>query len=98
MEFDVNLPFDDQTKIIQETSPSSSTFNKADLNDLVHDLGLSKVNSKLLAWRLKEKNTLAPGTNITFFRKREQELLVYFDENKTGDGNFVYWQDIQGLL
>ena len=98
MEFDIHLPFDDQTKMIQETSPSSSTFSKAELNDLVRDLGLSKVNSELLAWRLKEKNVLAPGTNITFFRTREQELSVYFDENKTGNGNFVYWQDIQGFL
>ena len=42
MEFDIHLPFDDQTKMIQETSPSSSTFSKAELNDLVRDLGFSK--------------------------------------------------------
>ena len=77
MESDVQLP---STETIQETSPSSSTFNQAELNDLVHDLGLIKVNSELLASTLKEKNDLAPGTNATFFRTREQELLVYFDE------------------
>ena len=95
MESDVQLP---STETIQETSPSSSTFNQAELNDLVHDLELSKVNSELLASTLKEKNDLAPGTNTTFFRTREQELLVYFGEKKPGNGNFVYCQDIQGLL
>ena len=81
MEFDVHLPFDNQTKTILEPSPSLSTFNQAELNDLVRDLGLSKVNSELLASRLKEKNALAPGINITFFRTREQELLACFDRN-----------------
>ena len=68
MESDVHLPFDDQTKTIQETSSASSTFNQAVLNNLVRDLELSKVNSERLASRLKENNALAPGTNITFFR------------------------------
>ena len=80
MESDVHLPFDGQTKTIQEISPSSSTFNQAGLNDLVRDLGMSKVNSKLLLSRLKEKIALAPGTNITFFSTKEQELFVYFDK------------------
>ena len=40
---DVHLSFDDQTKTIQDTSPSSSTFNQAELNDLVRESGLSKV-------------------------------------------------------
>ena len=80
MESDFHLPFDDQTKKIQETLPSSSTFSQAELNDIVRNLRLSQVNSELMAFRLKEKNALAPGTNITFFRTREQDLLVYFDE------------------
>ena len=81
MEFDVHLPFDNQTKTILEPSPSLSTSNQAELNDLARNLGLSKVNSELLASRLKEKNALAPGINITFFRTREQELLACFDRN-----------------
>ena len=48
-----------------------------------------------MASRLKEKN--AHGTNINFFRTREQEFLVYFDK-KNGNGNFVYYQDMQGIL
>ena len=51
-----------------------------------------------MASRIKEKNALAPGTNIMFFHTGEQELLVYFNENKTGNGNFVYCLDIQRFL
>ena len=96
MESDAHFPFDDQTKTIQETSPSSSTFNQVELIDLVRNLGLSQVNSEILASRSKE-NALAPGTIITFFHTRERELWVYFDENKTGNGNFVYCQEIRLL-
>ena len=34
---------------------------------------------------------------LIFFRTREQEFLVYFDK-KNGNGNFVYYQDMQGIL
>ena len=68
MESDVQLPFDDQSKTIQEASPSSSIFNQAELNNLVCDLGLSKVNFELLASRLKEKNALA--LTLGFLYKR----------------------------
>ena len=47
MESAVHLTLDDQMKTIQEASPWSSFFNQAELNDLVHDLGLSKVYSEL---------------------------------------------------
>ena len=33
-----------------------------------------------------------------FFHTGEQELLVYFNENKTGNGNFVYCLHIQRFL
>ena len=65
---------------------------------IVRDLGLSKTNSELLASRLKEKNVLSPGTSITFYRTREAELLVFFSELSTGNGNFVYCNDVNGLL
>ena len=65
---------------------------------------MSKVNSEFLTSRLKE-NALAPGTNILFSRTREQELLVYFDENKTGNDMAIWFtvktfkacKDIQGI-
>ena len=51
---------------------------------------MSKVNSEFLTSRLKE-NVLAPDTNILFSRTREQELLVYFDENKTGNDMAIWF-------
>lgn len=74
MEPNVHFPFDYQMKKIQKKSSSTSTFNQVELNCLMHDLKLSKVNFQLLYWRLKEKNTFAPGTNITFLSAREQEF------------------------
>lgn len=92
VESDVHLPFDDLTKTVQETSPLSSTFNQAGLNDLVCHLGLGKVNSELLVSRLKEKNALAPDTNITFASTREQACWCALMKKKIGNGNFVYCQ------
>ncbi|GBN08539.1 hypothetical protein AVEN_142794-1 [Araneus ventricosus] len=46
-------------------------FSQLKLNDLVRDLGLSKDSAELLGSRLKEKNSLAPGTPFLSFRKRE---------------------------
>ena len=51
-----------------------SHFSQEELNDLVCDLSLSKENSELLASRLKEKNLLESGTNVTFYRTREKEF------------------------
>ena len=53
-------------------------FNQFELNDLVRDLNLSKETSEVLASRLNEKNYLQPGTNITFYRRREKDLLPIF--------------------
>ena len=50
-------------------------FSQGELNDLVRDLSLSKESSELLASRLKEKNMLEPGTQITFYRKRHTEFF-----------------------
>ena len=82
----------------QSSSSTSFRFDQDELNDLVRDLGLSKTNSELLASRLKEKDALSPGTSITFYRTREEELLVFFSEYSTGNGNFVYCDNVKGLL
>ena len=82
----------------QSSSSTSFRFDQDELNDLVRDLGLSKTNSELLASRLKEKDALSPGTSITFYRTREEESLVFFSEYSTGNGNFVYCDNVKGLL
>jgi len=48
----------------------------------------------LLASRLKEKNVLQPGTKITFYRKREKDLLPFFAK----ENNLVFCSDIGKLL
>ena len=65
MQFNVHLPFDNHTNMmILETSPSSSNFNQAELNDLVGDYLV-----EYLVSRLKEKNGLPPGTNEKIKRR-----------------------------
>ena len=67
-------------------------FNPFELNDLVRDLNLSKKTSEVLASRLNEKNLLQPGTNITFYRRREKDLLPYFSK----ENNLVFCNDVGG--
>ena len=69
-------------------------FSQGELNDLVRDLSLSKESSELLASRLKEKNMLEPGTQITFYRKHHTEFLPYFSQ----ESDIVYCSNVEGLL
>ena len=64
------------------------------MNDQVRDLNLSKLSSELLASRLNEKYLLEKGTKVTFYRKREQDLLRFFEY----ENDLVYCNDIAGLL
>lgn len=75
-------------------SSSPQRFNQNELSDLIRDLSLSKEAAELLASRLNEKNLLNPGTKITFYRKREQFLLPFFNN----EDNLVFCQDVKGLL
>ena len=54
-----------------------SPFNQLQLNHLVRDLYLLRHSAKLLASRLQEKSLLHPGTSVTFYQKKEEELLKY---------------------
>jgi len=56
----------------------SYCFDKAEINDLIRDLNLPKQSSELLASRLQEKHLLHPGSNITFYRNREQDFFQFF--------------------
>ncbi|KAI6648442.1 hypothetical protein LOD99_8232 [Oopsacas minuta] len=64
----------------QGPSSEPSLFNQAELNDLIRDLDLLKESSEFLTSRLKEKNLLHQGTNVTLYRYREQEFQQYFCE------------------
>ena len=74
--------------------PPGQKFDQNDLSDLARDLGLSKLNSEILASRLEERNLLKRGTNITYYRKREQDFVQYFSYEE----DFVFCHDVDGLL
>jgi len=51
----------------------ASLYDQAEINDLIRDLNLPiKQSSELLASSLQEKHLLHPGTNVTFYRNKEQ--------------------------
>ena len=60
-------------------------FNQEHLSDLIRDLSLSKESAELLASRLKDRNLLQQGTNITLYRTCDEEFVQFFDEQP----NFV---------
>ncbi|KAI6656198.1 hypothetical protein LOD99_1531 [Oopsacas minuta] len=64
------------------------------LNNLVRDLGLSKDASEILAPRLSEHHVLHSEARITYYRRRDEELIRYFSE----EGGFVFCNNIPGLL
>lgn len=70
------------------------TFIQEELNDLIRDLELPKESSEVLASRLKEKKCLSSGTKVTFYRKREKDLLQFFQS----ENDIVFCSDVQGLI
>ena len=69
-------------------------FNQKELSDLIRDLNLSKESSELLASRLNDRNLLQQGTQITFYRTRDDEFLRFFEKLP----DLVFCTDIPGLL
>lgn len=84
--------------LLQKKDKRPQTYNQAELNDLVRDLGLAKEASELLASSLKKKNLLAKGTKITFYRTRNEEFQQYFSEKSFSEGKLVYCNNIEGLM
>ena len=69
------------TSMAAETSSLSTNpkpFSQGQLYDLVRDLSLSEESSELLASRLGEHGVLDLGTQITFYRNRDDLLLRFF--------------------
>ena len=63
-------------------------------NDLVPDLYLSKEKAEILGSRLQQWNLLEPGTTISSFRSRNQNLAGYYASAE----NICYCKDIGGLI
>ena len=72
----------------------SQQFTQVDLNDLVRDLDLRKNSAELIASRLKNRHLLVPGTVVSFYGKRETDLVQFFRM----EDEFVFCDDINGLL
>ena len=53
-------------------------FSQGQSNDLIHDLGQFKKSSEILASRLGKHGILDSGTNITFYRDRDDLLIRFF--------------------
>ena len=69
-------------------------ITQENLNDLAHDLYLSKQQSELLASRLKQWNLVQEYVRITSFRNRNKDLAFFFNmENK-----LCYCTNIPGLF
>jgi hypothetical protein len=54
-----------------------------ELKDVIRDLGLPKEKAELVVTRLKEKNLLAGGTSVYWYRSRGQEFTRYFSRMVT---------------
>ena len=61
-------------------------FSQSELNNLVRDLGLPKDSAEVLGSRLKDKNTLAPGTFFSWYRPVEKEFVSFFSQ----EGDLVF--------
>lgn len=89
---------DDSATEDPEFEPSTSSnphlISQAELNDLVRDLDLSKNQAELLGSRLQGWNLLSPGTKISVFRKRHEDLTRFFKKIDS----LTFCIDIDGLL
>ena len=57
-------------------------FNQFELNDVMHDLNLSKQAAEILASRQNEKHMLHSSAKVSFYRKRDELFLPCFKEEK----------------
>lgn len=70
-------------------------YNHAKLNDLIRRLELSKEQAMVLASDLKSNNLLEKGCLITYYEKRNHEIVHLFGEL---NASTPYLKDIDGLF
>jgi hypothetical protein len=76
---EISSPLDDDVHFPSAIeSKNLQPFHWSELNDLVHDLSLTKEKSELVGSRLKQKNLLAPGTTFYWYRKHKEEFKKLF--------------------
>ena len=79
--------------VFESSSLISEQFKLEELSDLIRDLNLSKETAEILASRFKDKNCLRTGALVTFYRRREKELISHFSKEE-----LIYREDIEGFL
>ena len=77
----------------ERASSVTQVFSHSELNGLIKKLNFLKKSVELLVSRPAEKNLLQLGTKITYYCKREIDLLLF-----SGERDFVFCNDIRGLL
>ena len=70
------------------------SFSQEALNNLCRDVYVTKEESEFLASRLQERNLLEKGVKITMYRKRTEDLLVFF----TMKDDLCFYDDITELF
>ncbi|XP_049307337.1 uncharacterized protein LOC125777138 [Bactrocera dorsalis] len=71
-------------------------ISQARLNTMVRHLKLSQRQAICLAHHLRSVNTLSKDVKVYGYRKRQEELLDFFEVN--GDNTFSYCKNIPGLM
>ena len=69
-------------------------ISQHELNDLVRDLGLSKIKAELLGSRLQQWNLLQDDVTTSSFRNRHNQFEPYFSMSD----EVVYCSDVAGLM
>jgi hypothetical protein len=85
---------DDEEFQCHTESQIPQLFTQSELNDVIRVLGLPKEKAEILGSRLKEKNLLAAGTSMYWYRSREQEFTRYVSQ----DGDLVHCCNIARLM
>ena len=67
-ESSISEPYTSRIEEFRITTSESHLFNESELNDLVSDLDLPKVNAELLASKFKKWNLIQSSVNVCSFR------------------------------
>jgi hypothetical protein len=76
------------------TSNEPHLISHGELNDLIRDLKLSKIQAELFGSRLQGWNLLQKNTNISIFRYQQKDIAQYF----ASAGDLVYCRDIDKVM
>jgi len=76
------------------SSNETHLLTQGDLNDIVHDLNLSKKQAELLGSRLKGWKLLCQDTKVCFYHGRKEEFKDFFPQK---DG-VVFCNDVCSIM